>query len=202
MYVMQLKKIHVNTKLLLLYFRDVGTADFVKNTTVSAHTEVLGREKESVGISTACLSYTERMFNDCKLCTLYSPAQQPLYYTLTWTSVFISYCRRRSTFSFYLFISLPFITFLIPYLHFLTWLCFVTVVINVVNVCYNLHCLSLSRLIHSIQCSSTVFAYRVLERRLAQGTLMDYAWLHNMKNSKTLNIHNVRVHGNCLSTAR
>jgi hypothetical protein len=87
------------------------------------------------------------------------------------TPVFISYYCRCSFFY-------SFILCLVSYLNFLTWLYSVT--------CFYEGCiqsnqqLALSRLMHSINCSSAVFPYQALEMRPAQETLTGCAGLHNM----------------------
>jgi hypothetical protein len=42
---------------------------------------------------------------------------------------------------------------------------------------------------HSTHCSSVIFPYQALERIPAQVTLIGCTGLHNIKNSKVLNIH-------------
>jgi hypothetical protein len=85
------------------------------------------------------------------------------------TSVFTSYLFFLSSFlSFYLFLSSSFLIFLIPYLHFWTWLYSITMFLQTV---YNQNQqLALSRLMHRIHCGSAVFPHQALERRTVQET--------------------------------
>jgi hypothetical protein len=48
--------------------------------------------------------------------------------------------------------------------------------------------LALSQIMHNIHCGSAIFSYQTLQRRPSQETLIDCEELHNIKNSKALNI--------------
>jgi hypothetical protein len=142
--------------------------------------------------------YTERMFSAFKF-MLRSPAQQMLH-TLTWKhqslfdfsamSEFV--CSLTCLFIIYLFIT--YLLFLysfnlfIPYLHFWTWLYYITMFLKG-RIQSNQH-LALSRLMCGIHRSSTVFPNQVLDRRPAQET-SQAAPNCKTKNSKALYSHSV-----------